>query len=276
MIIRKLDDINKIPASIERVHITKFLSYPLVDLLLRKCPNLKQVIITKTARRNASKKAINFLKAKGIDIIKDYNGPGRPVTFSRLTLAKMKQLRQKGLSYKEIAKVLNLNVKTVYRALTGKIKFCRWKEDYVGNKSEVVWMETHDADPVARKIADRHYSRKTRGATHFCGPGEKLVLITPDEKALFVWRKNKFRKDGQEGVECTIFRNEGAGLSSDLIRKAMELAWKKWPGQRLFTYVNPYAVKSTDPGFCFKRAGWKEVGRSKGGLILLEIKPRRV
>jgi hypothetical protein len=134
-----------------------------------------------------------------------------------------------------------------------------------------IWIITSDGDPEARALADRHYSRKTKGAKLFCGPGEKLVLITPEKNALFVWRKNKYRQDGQNGVECTIFRNESSYLSSELIKEAVKIARKKWPGERLFTYVNPRAIKSTDPGHCFKQAGWKVIGKNKrGNLILLE------
>lgn len=138
-------------------------------------------------------------------------------------------------------------------------------------KKRVIWEVTHEADPDGRKLADNHYSRKTKGAKSFVGPGEKLVLITPNKDALFVWRKNKYRQDGQKGVECSIFRNEGKWLSSKLIKQAVKFARGKWPGSRLFTYVNPGAIKSTDPGHCFKQAGWRKIGTNNSGkLILLE------
>jgi hypothetical protein len=212
------------------------------------------------------------LKRSGVDIIVDHTGPGRPVVLTRRQLRDARLLREGGYSYREIARRLGVSSSTVRRALVGITKFERWAEDYNGG-GKVVWMETHDADPHARALADRHYSRKTRGATHFCGPGEKMVLITPDYRALFVWRKNRVRWDGQEGVECTIFRNEGAHISSELIKEAVRLAKKRWPGARLFTYVWPSAIKSTDPGFCFKRAGWRVVGWNRGKrrkLLLLE------
>ena len=34
------------------------------------------------------------------------------------------------------------------------------------------------------------------------------------------------------------------------------LAWERWPGERLFTYVDPNKVRSFNPGYCFLRAGW--------------------
>jgi len=115
-----------------------------------------------------------------------------------------------------------------------------------------------DADCLA--LFERHYSCKEykdgRVRRLFCGPGAKLVLVTPDLKALFVWRK--FKDDsGQEGVNCAVFRNEGAGLASALILEAEEWAWRRWPDEkRLYTYVNGKKIRSKNPGFCFLKAGW--------------------
>jgi hypothetical protein len=231
------------------------------------------VVLTRTARKYTSKKALDCLFQKGIDVIYDYSKQGRPVKFSRRDLAKMISMREKGFTYKKIATMVGISSRSVMRALRGVTKFNRWSEDYDGGKEKVVWMVTHDANPDARRLADNHYSRKTKGARFFCGPGEKLVLITPEKKALFVWRRNKIRWDGQKGIECALFRNEGAGLSSNLIKEAVRLARKKWPGTRLFTYVRPNRIKSTDPGFCFKKAGWKVVGKNKKNypkLLILE------
>jgi hypothetical protein len=98
--------------------------------------------------------------------------------------------------------------------------------------------------------------------------------MTPDKLALFVWRRNRYRWDGQKGVECTIFRNEGPHLSSELIGDAVELARMKWLDERLFTYVDPKAIKSTDPGHCFKMAGWRKAGRNKSGRLVVLEAPR--
>ena len=101
-----------------------------------------------------------------------------------------------------------------------------------------------------------------------------MVLVTPDALGLFVWRK--FRSlDKQEGVNCAVFRNEGAGLSSDLIRSAMTLAWERWPGERFYTYVDTNKIRhKRDPGRCFLRAGWQYCGWTKDKhLRILEILP---
>lgn len=139
------------------------------------------------------------------------------------------------------------------------------------------WIEVRDANDAARFLYHRHYSRKRytdgRKPLKFTGPGEHILLVTPDVKAVFLWRKEKFRKDDQAGVNCAIFRNEGQRLSSDLIHCADEIAWKRWPGERLFTFVNPRKIRSSNPGFCFLKAGWRKCGFSKGGFQILEVLP---
>ena len=138
------------------------------------------------------------------------------------------------------------------------------------------WYAIKDGDPRGRWLLNRHYSARHykdgRRNRLFVGPGEKMVLLTTDGLALFVWRK--FLSDnGQQGVNCAVFRNEGPYLSSELIREAEQLAWTRWPGERLYTYVNPEKVRSSNPGYCFLMAGWKKCGVSKGGLVILEKLP---
>lgn len=139
------------------------------------------------------------------------------------------------------------------------------------------WVEVRDGNLSALSIFTRHYScLPYRGRTRrqqFVGPGYKMVLLTPCARALFVWRKF-ISKDEQEGVNCAVFRNEGAGLSSDLIRSAMDLAWRRWPAARFYTYVNPRKVSSANPGYCFLQAGWRRCGVTKTRkLLVLEYVP---
>jgi hypothetical protein len=136
-----------------------------------------------------------------------------------------------------------------------------------------VWCVVKDGDDTARAIFDGHYSRRRyadgRKPLLFVGPGEKIVLVTPDASALFIWRKF-ISDDNQEGVNCAAFRNEGAELSSKLILEAERFARDRWPNERLYTYVNPRKVRSINPGCCFLKAGWKKCGTTKRGLIVLE------
>lgn len=139
------------------------------------------------------------------------------------------------------------------------------------------WLGIKDGDPRAYAIYMRHYSARLRrhiGDYRIAGPGQHMILLTYQCDALFGWRK--FRSmDGQEGVSCFVFRNEGSYLASDLIREAMDMAWarKGWEHERLFTYVAPRKIRSVNPGYCFKKAGWNVCGTSLGGLVILEALP---
>ncbi len=134
------------------------------------------------------------------------------------------------------------------------------------------WRPSKDGDPVGFALYRRHYSAKKNPRPkirQFVGPGEKMVLIGVDGNALFAWRK--FIDDsGQKGVNCAVFRNESEHLSSEMIREAMVFAWDRWPGERLYTTVDAKAVKSSNPGCCFIKAGWRKCGRTKKGLLILE------
>lgn len=134
------------------------------------------------------------------------------------------------------------------------------------------WYESIDGDVVAKEIFDRHYSRYRyadgRVPKLFVGPGEKLVMLTANSDGLFIWRKF-ISGNGQQGVNCAVFRNESTEKSSDLILDADAIAWRQWPGVRLYTYVNSDKVKSTNPGCCFKKAGWRQCGITKVNRLLI-------
>lgn len=129
-------------------------------------------------------------------------------------------------------------------------------------------------DPIAVAMYHRHYSYKPRGRkpTKFGNPGHYIALMTLKRDALFLWSKEKHRKDGQTGINCAVFRNEGDTLSSTLIVEAVEIAQRRWPGERLFTFVDGSKIKSANPGYCFKLAGWKACGKTGTGLLIFEWK----
>lgn len=139
-----------------------------------------------------------------------------------------------------------------------------------------LWWLTKDGDAACRKLYERHYSKRNykdgRSPKLFCGPGQKIVLRTWSGDAMFIWRKF-IDRSGERGVNCATFRNESKTLSSDLIRQADAIADFCWPGERHYTYVNARKVRSDNPGCCFKMAGWKECGATKGGLVILELLP---
>jgi len=134
------------------------------------------------------------------------------------------------------------------------------------------WVQVKDGNLTAWALFQRHYSKyhyaDGRKPKRFVGPGERIVLITQDGKALFVWRKF-INASGQMGINCAVFRNESDILSSLLIMEAEQIAWERWPGERLYTYVNPRKISSDNPGYCFKCAGWNECGTTKARKLLI-------
>lgn len=137
-----------------------------------------------------------------------------------------------------------------------------------------IWWLTKDGDAACLALYERHYSayryRDGRARKLFVGPGEKVVLRTKQGDAMFVWRKF-INASGEQGINCAVFRNESSYKSSELIRQADEIADCLWPDCRHYTYVRAEAVASTNPGFCFIKAGWRRLKYKTGsGLIVLE------
>jgi hypothetical protein len=126
------------------------------------------------------------------------------------------------------------------------------------------WLRVGKFDPVGAHLADGHYSRRKVGSPQFMPPGQTIVLVTSNRKAVFGWwrpdPKSGIRAmNGLDGWTCTIFRNVGAGLSSELILKAEAELVASGYGcgpDGMLTYVWDKRVKSVNPGYCFKRAGW--------------------
>ena len=143
------------------------------------------------------------------------------------------------------------------------------------------WSVSHRADPAAKVIADRHYNRQNPESAQFVPPGACLVLLTTDRKALWItsYPKAEYVKHAWAGaLVCTAFRNEGAGISSELIREAVSATRWRWPdvpALGMVTFVDPEQVRhKRDPGRCFLRAGFRHVGETKGGLVALQILAR--
>lgn len=133
-----------------------------------------------------------------------------------------------------------------------------------------LWELTNKGDQECRKLADRHYTRQKIGSRQFTRPGKNLVLRTPVADAVWVtW--SGIRDDGIQAWECTLFRNESPHLSSDLIREAIKVTLREWgtpPPDGIITYVNQSKVRSSNPGFCFLKAGWTKDGFSKRRNLL--------
>ena len=143
------------------------------------------------------------------------------------------------------------------------------------------WEMSHRADKRALPIADRHYNRQKIGSPQFVPPGRCLVLLTPRADALWVssWPFAQYVKHDWAGAwVCSCFRNESEILSSELIREACAVTRWNWgdpPEIGMVTFVNTEKVrKKRDWGRCYLKAGFKNVGHTKGGLVALLLEPK--
>lgn len=144
--------------------------------------------------------------------------------------------------------------------------------------TDLHWLRVTKFNSDACAIADRHYSRRKPGSGQFMPPGETIVLLGP--RAVWGWWRphpasGLKSMNGLDGWTCTIFRNEGKVLSSELILEAEKfLADRSIGPDGLLTYVWDSKIRSTHPGYCFLCAGYKRVGRSVDGRKTLLQKPR--
>ena len=141
------------------------------------------------------------------------------------------------------------------------------------------WALSHRFDPVAAAIADRHYNRRKIGSPQFVPPGRCLVLLA-GEAAVWVtsWPFAEYTKHAWAGAWVnSCFRNEGAGLSSELIREAVAATiWRYGnpPPLGMVTFINTGKVRrKRDFGRCYLRAGFKPCGETKGGLLAFQLLP---
>jgi len=146
-----------------------------------------------------------------------------------------------------------------------------------------LWRKSWRADPDARALADRHYNRQKIGAAQFVPPGSCCVFITPCKRAFWVTSAPfaQYVKHAWAGSwVCSAFRNEGAGRCSDLIRSAVACSlghYGEVPPLGMVTFVDRSKVKPTKVrgkdvwGWTYRKAGFSEVGETKGGLLALKL-----
>lgn len=133
------------------------------------------------------------------------------------------------------------------------------------------WMRVTKFDKRAAALADRHYSRRKPGSPQFMPPGQTIILLgVQGYPAVWGWWRPHPRSgiramNNLDGWTCTIFRNEGFILSSMLILEAEGYLAASGLGcgpDGMLTYVWDVRIRSVNPGYCFKRAGWHVIGRS--------------
>jgi hypothetical protein len=147
------------------------------------------------------------------------------------------------------------------------------------------WFRSWRADPVARQIANRHYNRQKPDSKQFVPPGSCLVLLEESRRALWVTSAPmaEYVQHAWAGAwVCSCYRNEGAPKGIELIVQAVQATRAEYPlipphGMVSFidtTMVKPVKVRGESVwGWAWHRAGFREVGKTKGGLLALQMLP---
>ena len=144
----------------------------------------------------------------------------------------------------------------------------------------MMWALSNRADPRALPLADRHYNRQKPGTPQFVPPGRCVVFLTTAADALWVssWPFAQYVRHAWPGAwVCSCFRNESPALSSELITEAVAATRAVLgapPPLGFITFIDANKTRrKRDPGRCFRRAGWKHVGFTAGGLWALQLLP---
>ena len=152
----------------------------------------------------------------------------------------------------------------------------------------MLWQRSDRFDPRAVQLADRHYSRQQPGTAQFMRAGSCLVFYAGEPPCAAVWGTTwqRYAKHPWPGAwECAIFRNEGAGRSSTLIRDAVAATrhlYGEPPEIGMITFVDPQKVRAKpEPGKCFLKAGFEPFAcmlptRRHNGLIVLRMRPDKM
>lgn len=165
----------------------------------------------------------------------------------------------------------------------------------------VPWILSSSSDPAALAIVDGtgrfrrfgpHYSRRTPGSKTFTGVGQEIVLVHSTGRAVWAVIRQKTpsapgtgQSRGRTGETDNrsryiwrnmMFRNLYAGVASELIKEATERTYEEWrvrygelPTERLRTEIGLRSVKSSDPGRCYRLAGWVDDRIVRGKLYML-------
>lgn len=144
------------------------------------------------------------------------------------------------------------------------------------------WRLSDRFDPRALPLADAHYNRRKVGSPQFVPPGRCVVLLTDAADALWVtsWPFAAFVRHAWPGAWVnSCFRREGGLRASDLIAFAVATTRAIWepPELGIISFVD--AAKThhkRDPGRCYRKAGWKHVGFTKGGLWAFQQLPHEM
>ena len=155
----------------------------------------------------------------------------------------------------------------------------RWHRNARDELKLIHWHLSHRTDQKVRVLADRHYYRKNPNSPQFTPPGKCVVFRTANYDAFWITNApfTQYIRHRWAGAwTCIAFRNESPLLSSTLITQAVAASLfvlRTPPALGFITFVNASKIKSPNPGYCFKRAGWEHIGFTKGALHVLQLLP---
>ena len=140
----------------------------------------------------------------------------------------------------------------------------------------MLWHSSYRTDPRARELADRHYNRQKIGSPNFVPPGRCCVLFTQTPTGRAFWVTSapyaQYVRHRWAGAwVCTAFRNEGAGVASELILQAISASIYRLgppPTLGMITFIDRSKVRPTKVhgravwGWTYRKAGFVEVGET--------------
>lgn len=152
-----------------------------------------------------------------------------------------------------------------------------------GDVAEQRWCASHRFDPAARRLADRHYNRQKIGTPQFAPTGSCAVFLTDCGRAFWITSWQLFVQHAWPGAWiCSAFRQEGAGVASQLIRQAVAATRAHYgepPALGMVTFIDremvrPIMVRGKPMwGWTYRKAGFVDAGETKGGLLALQLWP---
>ena len=151
----------------------------------------------------------------------------------------------------------------------------------------MIWQKSNRFDSRAREIADRHYNRQKPGTPQFVPPGRCCVLYAETDTGRAFWVTSfpfaEYVRHAWAGDwVCSAFRNEGAGIASEMIREAVAATRAHFgdpPPLGMITFIDTKKVKPTMVhgvkrwGLTYEKAGFHYVGKTKGGLLAFQLLP---
>ena len=152
------------------------------------------------------------------------------------------------------------------------------------------WLLSSSSDRRALDVVDGTGAFDGHGP-HYSSVGQEIVLVTECGRAVWacIWQKTPMARAtgasrGRTGEtdrkarylwRNMMFRNLGAGLSSDLIQSALETTYREWerrygllPEERLRTEISLRHIRPGNPGYCYQMAGWSR-GETRNGKMFL-------